>query len=84
MGRRHVPALGLGPRRCFRLSERLCPGTEEGMTRAKPEIWLNTGDFSRLADFRREAGKLASVAAEGDRAVSAQFGATGKTCEELP
>ena len=53
------------------------------MTRAKPEIWLNTEDFNaKLADFRREAGKLASVAAEGDRAaISAQFGATGKTCK---
>ncbi|MGB1439953.1 MAG: c-type cytochrome [Luminiphilus sp.] len=67
----------------YQVERGFAPGTEEGMTRAKPEIWLNTEDFNaKLADFRREAGKLASVAAEGDRAaISAQFGATGKTCK---
>jgi cytochrome c556 len=59
------------------------PGSEMGTTRAKPEIWENMDDFQKkLAAFRTEASKLASVAKAGDRdAIKAQFGATGKTCK---
>lgn len=59
------------------------PGSEEGKTRAKPEIWMNMDDFeSKLADFRREASKLAEVAADGgDFAIKRQLKATGGTCK---
>lgn len=59
------------------------PGSEEGKTRAKPDIWLDMDDFNeRLQAFRTEASKLATVAQTGDRqAIAQQFGATGKTCK---
>jgi cytochrome c556 len=58
-------------------------GSDKGKTRAKPGIWENMDDFSsKLADFRREAAKMAEVAASGDKgAIQAQLGATGKTCK---
>ncbi len=67
----------------FQVERGFAPGSEEGMTRAKPDIWLNTDDFNaKLEDFRREAGALAEVAAGGDRsAIQTQFMATGKTCK---
>ena len=67
----------------YQVERGFAPGSEEGKTRAKPEIWLNNEDFkSKLADFRREAAKLSEVAAQGDRAaIQSQFGATGKTCK---
>lgn len=59
------------------------PGSEQGKTRAKPEIWLDMEDFEgKLADLRREAAALAAVAKTDDvDAIKAQFGATGKTCK---
>lgn len=59
------------------------PGSEEGKTRAKPDIWMNMDDFeSKLADFRREAKALAEVAADGGEfAIKRQLKATGGTCK---
>lgn len=59
------------------------PGSEEGRTRAKPDIWLNLDDFNeRLAGLRAETAKLAEAAKTGDRAaIQAQLGATGKACK---
>jgi cytochrome c556 len=59
------------------------PGTEEGDTKAKPEIWLDMDDFKAKAkDVQEEAAKLAQVAATGDfDALKTQVGATGKACK---
>lgn len=59
------------------------PGSEQGKTRAKPEIWLDMDDFSeKLANFRQEAAVLSEVAMAGDRAaISEQLGKTGGTCK---
>ncbi len=59
------------------------PGSEQGTTRAKPEIWSEMSDFeSKLEDFRAAAAKLADVAAQGDATASReQFVATGGTCK---
>ena len=59
------------------------PGSEQGKTRAKPEIWLDMDDFSeKLANFRQEAGVLSEVAMAGDRAaIGEQLGKTGGTCK---
>ena len=59
------------------------PGSEQGTTRAKPEIWSNMADFqSKLEDFRSAAAKLAEISAQGDSVVSReQFIATGGTCK---
>ena len=59
------------------------PGSEQGKTRAKPEIWLDMDDFSeKLANFRREAAALSKVAMSGDRAaIGEQLGKTGGTCK---
>ncbi len=67
----------------YQVERGFAPGSEEGRTRAKPDIWLNIDDFNaKLADLRREAASLAEVAKAGDRAaIQAQFVATGKTCK---
>lgn len=59
------------------------PGTEQGNTKAKPEIWLDMEDFKAKAkDVQAEAAKLAEVARTGDfDALKAQVGATGKACK---
>ena len=59
------------------------PGSEQGKTRAKPEIWLDMDDFSeKLANFRQEAAVLSEVAMAGDRAaIGEQLGKTGGTCK---
>ena len=59
------------------------PGSEQGKTRAKPEIWLDMEDFSeKLANFRQEAAVLSEVAMAGDRAaIGEQLGKTGGTCK---
>ena len=58
-------------------------GSEQGTTRAKPEIWSNMADFqSKLEDFRAAAAKLAEISAQGDSVASReQFIATGGTCK---
>jgi cytochrome c556 len=57
------------------------PGTDKGNTKAKPEIWQNTGDFKAKADaMLAEVAKL--PAAAGDlESLKAQVGATGKACK---
>jgi cytochrome c556 len=59
------------------------PGTDQGNTKAKPEIWNNLDDFKKKAEtVQAEAAKLAEVAATGDfDAIKAQVGATGKACK---
>jgi len=67
----------------FEVERGFAPGSEEGKTRAKPEIWLEMDDFnSKLNDLRNQSARLAEVAEGGDQdAVKAQFGATAKTCK---
>lgn len=67
----------------FEVERGFAPGSEEGKTRAKPEIWLEMDDFnSKLNDLRNQSARLAEVAEGGDLdAVKAQFGATAKTCK---
>jgi len=67
----------------FQVERGFAPGSEQGKTRAKPDIWLDMDDFSmKLANFRREAAALAEVAQSGDRgAIAAQLGKTGGTCK---
>lgn len=67
----------------YNVERGFAPGSEEGRTRAKPEIWLNVDDFNEhLNGLRTEAAKLASVAQSGDRkAIAEQLGATGQTCK---
>ena len=59
------------------------PGSDKGKTRAKPEIWDNKADFEeKLGNFRKQAAKLAEVAATGDRqAIAGQFRQTGGACK---
>ena len=67
----------------FGVERGFAPGSEKGMTRARPNIWSNMDDFqSKLDDFRAAAAKLAETAAAGDPGESRQqFVATGGTCK---
>ena len=67
----------------FQVERGFAPGTEQGTTRAKPNIWSNMDDFqSKLNDFRAAAASLAEIATEGDPGSSReQFVATGGTCK---
>jgi cytochrome c556 len=58
-------------------------GSEQGTTRAKPEIWQNKADFeSKLEDLRKASAALNAMAGNGDRkAIAEQIGAVGKTCK---
>jgi cytochrome c556 len=62
---------------------RFGPGTDQGNTKAKPEIWLNLEDFRAKADkMQAEVAKLAQVARTGDfNALKMQVGETGKACK---
>jgi len=59
------------------------PGTDQGNTKAKPEIWLDMDDFkAKMEKMQEETAKLAEVAQQGDfEALKAQVGATGKACK---
>jgi cytochrome c556 len=59
------------------------PGTEQGDTKAKPEIWLEMEDFkAKQEKVQAETAKLAEVAKTGDfNALKAQVGETGKACK---
>jgi cytochrome c556 len=59
------------------------PGSEKGMTRAKPAIWENMDDFEeKLADLREAAEALDEAAEGGDRAAIAEaVKATGGACK---
>jgi cytochrome c556 len=63
--------------------EGFIPGSENGETKAKPEIWLDMDDFkAKLEKMQNEAAKLAEVAKGGDfSAAKAQLGETGKACK---
>ena len=67
----------------FGVERGFAPGTDEGTTRAKPNIWSNMDDFqSKLDDFRAAAATLAETAATGDPGESRQqFVATGGACK---
>jgi cytochrome c556 len=59
------------------------PGTETGHdTHAQPAIWTDRATFDQNAgNMSTEAGKLAEVAASGDKAAfAAQWQKTGGTC----
>lgn len=62
---------------------RFGPGTDQGNTKAKPEIWSNLDDFRAKADkMQAEIAKLAQVSKAGDlNALKAQVGETGKACK---
>jgi cytochrome c556 len=59
------------------------PGTDKGMTRAKPEIWENTDDFvEKYGNFKTAAAGLATAAQSGDKAMIGEaFKKTGGTCK---
>ncbi len=59
------------------------PGTDKGMTRAKPEIWENTDDFlEKYGNFKTAAAGLATAAQTGDKAtIGAAFKETGGACK---
>jgi cytochrome c556 len=59
------------------------PGSDQGQTRARPEIWQNLDDFqSKLNTMREQSEKLALVTTTGDkRAILKQFQKTGGTCK---
>jgi len=63
--------------------EGFVPGSENGETKAKPEIWLDMDDFKdKLEKMQAQAAKLAEVAKGGDfNAAKAQLGETGKACK---
>jgi cytochrome c556 len=63
--------------------DRFTPGTEQGNTKAKPEIWLEMEDFKSKAEkMQGEVAKLAEIANGGDfNALKAQVGETGKACK---
>jgi len=55
-------------------------GSDQGETRALPEIWIKWSEFEAAANsLVTESGKLAQVAKGGDKAaMAAQFGQMGK------
>ncbi|HZX30981.1 MAG TPA: cytochrome c [Rhodocyclaceae bacterium] len=59
------------------------PGSDQGDTKALPEIWKDWNRFKSLGErFQAEAAKLRDVAKNGDAAaVKAQFGETNKVCK---
>jgi len=58
-------------------------GTDKGETRAKPEIWKESGKFKEAADkFQAETVKLQAAAKTGNLdAIKTAFGATGASCK---
>lgn len=58
-------------------------GTDQGTTRAKPEIWDNKPDFKvKMKDLKSAVNKLQTVANTNDRkAIAQQVGATGEACK---
>lgn len=57
-------------------------GSDQGDTKARPEIWSNKADFESLSDqLRSQALELAAAAETGEAgAVQAAFMATGQAC----
>ncbi len=67
----------------LRLMRGFVAGSEQGTTRAKPEIWDNLDDFeSKLGDLRDAAIALETAVNGGDRKVIAtSVGETGEACK---
>ena len=63
--------------------DRFGPGTDQGNTKAKREVWTKQDDFKAKADkMQAEVAKLAQVSKSGDfDALKAQVGETGKACK---
>ncbi|HEY6897738.1 MAG TPA: cytochrome c [Rhodocyclaceae bacterium] len=63
--------------------EGFVPGSHEGDTKAKAEIWKDWNRFKALGDkFEAEAVKLRETAKSGDSAaIKAQLGAVNKVCK---
>ena len=58
-------------------------GSDQGSTKAKPEIWKETPRFKQLAQaLQAESAKLKAAVHGGDvDAIKAAFGATAKSCK---
>jgi cytochrome c556 len=58
-------------------------GSEQGSTKAKPEIWKEAPRFRQLAQaLQSESAKLKAAVHVGDMdAIKAAFGATSKSCK---
>lgn len=58
-------------------------GSEQGTTRAKPEIWENLDDFeAKLGDLREAVDGLLTTVDSGDRGkIAQQVGAVGEACK---
>lgn len=65
------------------VSRAFAPGSEQGKTRAKPEIWEDMDDFkTKFGDLQNALVALAEVADSGDRgAIATAVGETGKACK---
>lgn len=65
------------------VSRAFAPGSEQGTTRAKPEIWENKADFdAKLSDLQQAIVSLQQAAGSGDKdAVGQAVAATGKSCK---
>ena len=59
------------------------PGTDEGETKARGDIWKDNAKFKAAADkLQAESAKLTEVSKSGDMAaLKTQFGATAKACD---
>lgn len=59
------------------------PGSDQGTTKAKPEVWKEAPRFKQLAlDSQSEAAKLKAAVHGGDMsAIKAAYGATSKSCK---
>ena len=58
-------------------------GSDQGSTKAKPEIWKETSRFSQLAQASQsEAARLKAAVRGGDLdAIKAAYGATSQSCK---
>lgn len=58
-------------------------GSDQGITKAKSEIWKELPKFNQLAqDAQNEAGKLKTAVSSGDTAlIKAAHGATSRSCK---
>ncbi len=59
------------------------PGSDQGATKAKPEVWSNSADFEKKRAAMSEAmTKLGSAGQNGNQdAIKTAFGAVGQACK---
>ncbi|MBT9525238.1 MAG: cytochrome c [Rhizobacter sp.] len=59
------------------------PGSDQGTTKAKPEVWKEAPRFKQLAlESQSEAAKLKAAVHAGDMStIKAAYGATSKSCK---